>query len=314
MRLPARPASAFFLKFPKISAPASFLPPRFLSLVFSLGVDLAALAAIPAAAKDKKPKTDPALKGLPIAGLSPDEAILHALNRLAYGPRPGDIEHVRQMGLAKWIASSNSIPTPSMTRPWKRACRTIRRCTCPPAKLIDEYPQPKQAEKQAEKQAQARAQQEQRRSDAAATVVEKDMQNAPGQPAQFRSSGRHSRCRAATLARQSQRARADETANARERTDKWHGKARRSGRRRPQQRSARGCRRQQKAAARGGGTEHGQGDARDLQRAATPARLMDDFWFNHFNVFAAKGEDRYYLTSYERDVIQPHAFGKFKDW
>src|SRR5205823_2252072 len=26
-----------------------------------------------------------------------------------------------------------------------------------------------------------------------------------------------------------------------------------------------------------------------------------------------KGEDRYYLTSYERDVIQPHAFGKFKD-
>ena len=36
------------------------------------------------------------------------------------------------------------------------------------------------------------------------------------------------------------------------------------------------------------------------------AQIMDDFWFNHFNVFAAKGEDRYYLTSYERDVIQPH--------
>jgi uncharacterized protein (DUF1800 family) len=42
-------------------------------------------------------------------------------------------------------------------------------------------------------------------------------------------------------------------------------------------------------------------------------QVMDDFWFNHFNVFAGKGEDRYYLTSYERDVIQPHAFGKFKD-
>ncbi len=26
-----------------------------------------------------------------------------------------------------------------------------------------------------------------------------------------------------------------------------------------------------------------------------------------------KGEDRYYLTAYERDVIQPHALGKFKD-
>jgi uncharacterized protein (DUF1800 family) len=41
---------------------------------------------------------------------------------------------------------------------------------------------------------------------------------------------------------------------------------------------------------------------------------MDDFWFNHFNVFAGKGEDRWYLTSYEREVIQPHALGKFKDF
>ncbi len=42
-------------------------------------------------------------------------------------------------------------------------------------------------------------------------------------------------------------------------------------------------------------------------------QVMDDFWLNHFNVFAGKGEVKWYLTSYERDVIQPHAFGKFKD-
>ena len=42
-------------------------------------------------------------------------------------------------------------------------------------------------------------------------------------------------------------------------------------------------------------------------------QVMDDFWFNHLNVFAGKGEDRYYLTAYERDVIQPHTLGKFKD-
>src|SRR4029077_18689076 len=42
-------------------------------------------------------------------------------------------------------------------------------------------------------------------------------------------------------------------------------------------------------------------------------QVIAHFWFNHFNVSAGKGEDRYYLTSYERDVIQPHAFGKFKD-
>jgi uncharacterized protein (DUF1800 family) len=42
-------------------------------------------------------------------------------------------------------------------------------------------------------------------------------------------------------------------------------------------------------------------------------QVMDDFWFNHFNVFAGKGEDKWFLTSYERDVIQPHTMGKFKD-
>src|SRR5262249_31227109 len=37
------------------------------------------------------------------------------------------------------------------------------------------------------------------------------------------------------------------------------------------------------------------------------------FWFNHFNVFAQKDVDRWLLISYERDVIRPHALGKFKD-
>jgi uncharacterized protein (DUF1800 family) len=41
--------------------------------------------------------------------------------------------------------------------------------------------------------------------------------------------------------------------------------------------------------------------------------VMTDFWFNHFNVFIGKGADRYLLTSYERDVIRRHAMGKFED-
>ncbi len=41
--------------------------------------------------------------------------------------------------------------------------------------------------------------------------------------------------------------------------------------------------------------------------------VMTDFWFNHFNVFMGKGADRYLLTSYERDVIRPRALGKFED-
>jgi uncharacterized protein (DUF1800 family) len=41
--------------------------------------------------------------------------------------------------------------------------------------------------------------------------------------------------------------------------------------------------------------------------------VMTDFWFNHFNVFIGKGADRYMLTGYERDVIRPRALGKFED-
>ena len=32
---------------------------------------------------------------------------------------------------------------------------------------------------------------------------------------------------------------------------------------------------------------------------------MTDFWFNHFNVFTAKGILPWVVLSYERDVIRP---------
>jgi uncharacterized protein (DUF1800 family) len=35
--------------------------------------------------------------------LTKDEQILHVLDRLTYGPRPGDVEAVKKMGLKKWI-------------------------------------------------------------------------------------------------------------------------------------------------------------------------------------------------------------------
>ena len=40
---------------------------------------------------------------------------------------------------------------------------------------------------------------------------------------------------------------------------------------------------------------------------------MTDFWFNHFNIYLHKDADQYLVTAYERDVIRPHALGKFKD-
>ena len=44
-----------------------------------------------------------ALQGLAVSDLSEDEAILHAFNRIGFGPRPGDVERVRKMGLKIWI-------------------------------------------------------------------------------------------------------------------------------------------------------------------------------------------------------------------
>lgn len=42
--------------------------------------------------------------GMPMQAAAPEDApILHALNRLTYGPRPGDVERVKAMGLQKWI-------------------------------------------------------------------------------------------------------------------------------------------------------------------------------------------------------------------
>jgi len=41
--------------------------------------------------------------------------------------------------------------------------------------------------------------------------------------------------------------------------------------------------------------------------------VMTDFWFNHFNIFINKGADHIFVTSYEEDVIRPHALGRFED-
>jgi uncharacterized protein (DUF1800 family) len=309
MKLPPRAAA----RFPKIfTTPKSFLAAILsFGLVFSFGADVSAIAALPAAAKDKKPKPDPSLKGLPITELSPDEAILHALNRLAYGPRPGDIERVRQMGLAKWIdqqLNPNSIDDKAVEARLENY-PTLRLST---AKLIDQYPQPKQAEKQAAKQAQA--QQEQRRSDAAAAVIAKDMQ-----ASKTRSGGDATPAATPVSAPQ-------ETTND---PDAASGA------------NAPASMKQDPATPGAGKRDFLSGpDPNAVPRAIAddskrPVRVveelamakvtraiyserqlqqvMDDFWFNHFNVFAGKGEDRYYLTSYERDVIQPRALGKFKD-
>jgi uncharacterized protein (DUF1800 family) len=41
--------------------------------------------------------------------------------------------------------------------------------------------------------------------------------------------------------------------------------------------------------------------------------VMVDFWENHFSIYAYKDNDRYLLTSFDRDTIRPFAMGRFRD-
>ncbi|HEY4229046.1 MAG TPA: DUF1800 domain-containing protein [Thermoanaerobaculia bacterium] len=41
--------------------------------------------------------------------------------------------------------------------------------------------------------------------------------------------------------------------------------------------------------------------------------VMVDFWMNHFNVYANKGQDRFAIVSFERDTIRPHIWGTFEE-
>src|SRR5438093_8467953 len=41
--------------------------------------------------------------------------------------------------------------------------------------------------------------------------------------------------------------------------------------------------------------------------------VLADFWFNHFNVDARKGRERFLITEYERETIRPRVLGTFRD-
>lgn len=300
-------------KFSILATPRSFLAAILsMACVFPVGIDVPLLAAMPAAAKDKKPKQDPALKNLPITELSADEAIFHALNRLAYGPRPGDVERVRQTGLAKWIdqqLNPNSIDDKALEARLENY-PTLRMTS---AKLIEEYPRPKQEEKQAAKRAQAQLEQDQQRRSGQAAATE--ARNTDANPAASESPATEMKENSSTG--QADAGDANAPSAMKEDSAQENPGAKGAGKR-----QALGGDPNNFARALGEDSKRPQRVIAELAMAKVTRaiyserqlqQVMDDFWFNHFNVFAGKGEDRYYLTSYERDVLQPHAMGKFKD-
>src|ERR1700693_2541632 len=303
MRPQERPYSTFSQRIPAISAtPRSFLAIVLsVACVLSLAVEVPASAANSHAAEDKKPKSDPALKGLPITELSPEEAIFHALNRLAYGPRPGDVERVRQMGLAKWIdqqLTPNSIDDKALNA----RLENLPTLSMSAAQLIEEYPQPKQAAVQPTKQANA-ATTPPSPSSSSAAVGQSASTNSPEVNVADKAS--------VPISMKTKPSPTNPDVGGNVTTP---GAGKRNALSGPDPTAvpriiADDSKKPQRVIE-----ELAMAKVtRAIYSERQLQQVLDDFWFNHFNVFAGKCEDKWYLISYERDVIQPHTLGKFKD-
>jgi uncharacterized protein (DUF1800 family) len=184
------------------------------------------------------------LTGVAAQGLTARDSALHALNRLAYGPRPGAVDQVARTGVMRWIEQQ------------------LR-----PERLDDG----------------ALAARE--RSFAILTYDADDLSRRFVAARQERIQRQRELGAAAErmTAADSQRMRAEALAGA-------AGEMRRLG---------------------------GELQQLAVVRAVLSERqlyeVMVDFWTNHFNVFYAKGADRYLLPSYIEETIRPNALGRFED-
>jgi uncharacterized protein (DUF1800 family) len=192
-------------------------------------------------------------------GLTEEQKILHVLNRLGYGARPGDVERVKAMGLQKYIDSQLD-PQSIDDRAAEAKVKGLDVFGMSTAELFAKYPNP------------------------GALLRQLEGRN-PGanQPA-----AQQNQQQAAELAPDQQRER-------RQKIQELYAKydLKPAGQILPEIVANRVLR--------------AVYSERQLQE------VMVDFWQNHFNVFAGKAAVRWYIPSYERDVLRPNALGNFKD-
>ena len=176
--------------------------------------------------------------------LTPRDSARHALNRLAYGPRPGEVHRVAADGVMRWIDRQLS---PRKIDDGPLATRERR------FKILD-YDSGELARIYVDAQ-RARREQQRRQGDADRDSV--GAQHAAPLPQRMDSSQERGRRLAGAF--------------------------------------------QELAVVRAVLSE------RQLYE------VMVDFWTNHFNVFLAKGADRFLTPSYIEQTIRPRALGKFAD-
>ena len=196
-------------------------------------------------------------------GLTEEQRIIHVLNRLGYGPRPGDVEKVRSIGLKKYIEQQLSPETidDSVAEEKVANLDVFQMST---AELFAKYPNPG-----------ALLQMLNRRD---------GQQEANGQPSVTAADPAATR----KMNEDNQRLRREQLQALYQKYDL-----------RPAQQIL------------------PQIVTNRFLRAVYSERqlqeVMVDFWQNHFNVFAGKSAVRWYIPSYERDVLRKYALGNFRD-
>jgi len=219
------------------------------------------------------------------------ERIIHVLNRLGFGPRPGDIERVRAMRLERYIEEQLH-PERIDDSAVEARLRTLQAPFLSTRELLAKYPNPGQLIRVLDRQGKLPA-------DLAALRDEFKRQNGmTSTSTQTKSSDGPTNARPSD---QPKSAAGDSTAAEKDK---------------------RALRRDIRQYFIENGLLPPQRITQEMQaqriiRAVYSERqlqeVMVDFWMNHFNVYADKGLTRWYLPAYERDVIRPHALGKFRD-
>src|SRR5882724_2284852 len=228
------------------------------------------------------------------AKLTQDQRILHVLNRLGFGARPGDVERVKAMGVDKYIEQQLS-PEKINDAASEAKLQNLETLRIPTAELYEKYPQPGQLLKQLQK-----------RNDLPADLA----------------AARDNRVKGGANAAGANTAKTGDAISGEMQTSTnpnakpANPAADQNPLNNPQYRQA------MMAYFKENNLRPAQFLTGELQmsrilRAVYSERqlqeVMVDFWTNHFNVYAAKGADRWLLTSYDRDTIRPHTLGKFYD-
>jgi uncharacterized protein (DUF1800 family) len=243
----------------------------------------------------------PALADAPPKRLSNDQRILIALNRLAFGPRPGDLEAVRKIGLRTWI-DQQLAPEKIDDAVVEQKLATLPTLKMTAQEMFDGF---KGDQMQIQQRLQAAAANPPNGAAAPGQPTGRPLIGAPAQgpqqPRTFVPGG----------APQEQRPFAPRPGGS--------AAAGRPGEMADGPMMNPQMRMQQAGALPGLSSIAALGELNDskLLRACESNRqlreVLVDFWSNHFNVDVKKAQVRAFKPIEDRDVIRPRVFGKFRD-